>query len=99
MVNKDKIKEVIKSVMEENGYEGINRKVVKSLVREFNSRVKFGFELDGERVKKVTAGKTANFWILQFWTEIIKKDKKGFGYAYNLQHPHLSEWGSLYLPT
>lgn len=100
----EEIEEVIEDVMRENYYEDYIDQAVGSLVREFNSRIKLGTftEIDGEEVKKVKAGKTRDFWILQFYTSIRSEDERGtmgYGYAYNLENPNLSEWGNLYTPN
>jgi len=104
MTYKKKIKKCIKDVMEDNGYEEYDKQAVESLVNEFNSRIKLNFftEIDGEKVEMVNAGKTNDGWILNFYKKVERRDNTGtygYGYAYNLEAPELSEWGSLWIPN
>lgn len=100
---KEKIDGVVEDVMEENYYEEYSDEAVGSIVREFNSQIQLGIfrRLDGKEVEKVLAGKTEMGWILQFYTKVHSEegDTRGEGFAYNLEAPDLSEWGSLYTPS
>lgn len=101
---KRKIEDIIEDVMEENYYEEITDQAVRSIVNEFNSRIQLGTfkRLDGEEVETVLAGKTRDYWILQIFTEIESRDDRGiigYGYAYNLDNPDMSEWGRMFNPA
>ncbi len=95
------MRRLVEDVLRENSNydEG---EILAAIVRECASRASLGLlRVGGRRVRRVVGIDTGDFRIIYLYTEIWEDNQDGivgFGYAYNVDCPELSEFGNLWAP-
>jgi len=95
------IAEIVRNVAKENpDYD--DDQLWRAIIAELAFRAQIGIlRFNGRRVIRVTGVDTPDFYLAYLYTEIVEDDANGlfgYGYAYNLTDPDLSEPGYLFTP-
>jgi len=100
---KARIAEIVKNVARENpDYRHDYDKLWRAIIAELSFFAQVGYlRFNGKRIKRVTGVETEDFYLAYLYTDIERDDEQGlfgYGYAYNLTDPDLSEAGYLFTP-
>jgi hypothetical protein len=100
---RERIAEIVKNVARENpDYRHDHDKLWRAVIAELSFWAKVGYlRFEGKRIKRVTGVETEDFYLAYLYTDIERDDEQGlfgYGYAYNLTDPDLSEAGYLFTP-
>jgi hypothetical protein len=100
---KARIAEIVKNVARENpDYRHDHDKLWRAIVAELSFFAQVGYlRFNGKRIKRVTGVATEDFYLVYLYTDEIEQNEHGlfgYGYAYNLTDPDLSEAGYLFTP-
>jgi hypothetical protein len=100
---KARIAEIVKNVARENpDYRHDDDRLWRAVIGELNFFAQVGYlRFNGKRIKRVTGVATEDFYLAYLYTDIERDGEQGlfgYGYAYNLTAPDLSEAGYLFTP-
>ena len=94
------VAKIVRDVARENpGYS--DDQLWRAIISELAFWAQIGYlRLNGKRVVRVTGVATPDFYLAYLYTEVVEGDDGlfGYGYAYNLTDPDLSEEGYLFTP-
>jgi hypothetical protein len=98
---KARIAEIVQNVVRENPCYDYDQ-LWRAVIAELSFWAKVGYlRFEGKRIKRVTGVETEDFYLAYLYTDIERDDEQGlfgYGYAYNLTDPDLSEAGYLFTP-
>ena len=102
----EKIGNIIREIAEKHGFakglemKELTREQLRTISIEMNERIRRG-EFNGFVGATIVFSEEEGVAILNLYKEVEEVSREGiygFGYAYNIFDPEMSEWGYLYTP-